>query len=211
MGWFVIKMLMNKQTSLKIQAEAYDVVRQSLWRAAEVTKEEKKKKGLERMLVALDESLFFNSQMLHDIIQGKDAEFICKIRPDGMVLMGHQHQAVYFSMYWEDIHKLSEDIKAFQEELVKEKDLIVAKQEENLLQIKEMLNKRLITEKDADRYLRSFELPDYVTPAWLKDHVMTKEEHEKVASSKLARRWEKHNQIKSPAKVTPKLKEEDLK
>ena len=202
-------MLMNKRNSLKIQSEAYDIVRQSLWRAAEVTKEESKKKGLERMLVALDDSLYFNYQMLHDIIQGKDAQFICKIRPDGMVLIGHQHQAVYFSMDWEDIHKLSRDIKAFQEELDKEKDQIVAKQEENLVQIKEMLDKGLISMVDADRYLKAMELPEYVTATWLKTNVMTYEEHERVAGQKLARAWEKKNQVKSPSMLQPPHQEEE--
>jgi hypothetical protein len=201
-------MLMNKANSLKVQSEAYDMVRQSLWRAAEVTKEDKKKKGLERMLVALDESLYFNHQMLHDIIQGKDAQFVCKIRPDGMVLLGHEHQAVYFSLDWDDIHKLSADIKAFEQELVKEKDLIIAKQEENIIRIKEMLDQRLITKDDANRYLRSFELPEYVTADWLRDHVMSREEHHRVAGSKLARRWEKTNQLKSP-KITGKPKQDD--
>lgn len=195
--------MMNKHNSLKIQSEAYDIVRQSLWRAAEVTKEEKKKKGLERMLVALDESLYFNYRMLHDIIQGKDAQFICKIRPDGMVLMGHQHQAVYFSLDWDDIHRLSKDIKEFQAELVKEKDQIVAKQEENLVQIKEMLNKGLINMVDADRYLKALELPEYVTASWLKTNVMTYAEHERVAGQKLARTWEKKHQVKSPSMLKP--------
>lgn len=191
-------MHMNKRNSLKVQSEAYDMVRHSIWRAAEVTKEESKKKGLERMLVNLDESLAFNFIMLHDIIQGKDAEFICKIRPDGMVLIGHQAQAVYFSLDWDDIHKLSEDIKTFEAELAKEKDLIVAKQEENLVRIKQMMDQRLIGKDDADRYLRSLEMPDYVTPDWLKDHVLTREDHESIAKRKISQAWEKKHQVKSP-------------
>lgn len=191
-------MMMNKQNSLKVQSEAYDIVRQSLWRAAEVTKEESKKKGIEKMLVALDESLFFNYRMLHDIRQGKDAQFICKIRPDGMVLIGHEHQAVYFSMSWDDIHKLSQEIKDFEIELSKEKEQIIAKQEENLLQLKEMMDQRLINMDDADRYIKAMELPEYVTAEWLKHHFLTHEEHEITAKHKLAREWERKHQVKSP-------------
>lgn len=189
---------MNKRNSLKIQSEAYDMVRQSLWRAAEVTKEESKKKGLEKMLVALDDSLFFNYQMLHDIIQGKDAEFICKIRPDGAVLIGHQHQAVYFSLEWEAIHKLSQDIKEYEKAMGEEKKDIIKKFEEQLTQIKAMLNDRLINNNDAERYLKELDMPEHVTPKWLKDHVFTYEELEDMAGRKLARKWEKNNQIKGP-------------
>ena len=191
-------MKMNKANSLKIQSEAYDMVRQSLWRAAEVTKEESKKKGLERMLVNLDASLFFNYQMLHDIIQGKDAQFICKIRPDGMVLLGYEAQALYFSMEWDDIHKLSADIKEFEKQMGEEKKDIVKKHEEQLLQLKAMMKDRLITHHDAERYLKALEMPEHVTPQWLEHHMLTYEELEDMAGKKVARKWEKNHQVKSP-------------
>lgn len=190
---------MNKQNSLGVQARAYDIVRQGLWRAAEVTKEESKKKAIERQLVSLDDSLYYNYAMLHDIIQGKDAKFICKIKPDGQVLMGHEHQAVYFTLDWDDIHRLSADIKEFEKELAAEKDQLIAKNTENLKQIKEMLQQRLITKVDADRYLKEmFGMPEHVTASWLKDHVITDEEHERMALKQIYKDWEKKHQVKSP-------------
>ena len=188
---------MNKRNSLKIQSEAYDVVRQMLW-SQTIKNPKADKKKIEKMLVDMDDSLFFNYQMLHDIIQGKDAQYIQKIRPDGMVLMGHQHQAVYFSLTWDDIHKLSAEIKAFEKELAEEKADIIRKHEEQLLQIKAMLKDRLITNQDADRYLKALEMPEHVTPEWLKHHMMSYEELEDMAGTKLARKWEKNHQVKSP-------------
>ena len=190
--------MMNKRNSLKIQSEAYDIVRHSLWKSAAEQSNPKRIKEIEKMLVDLDGSMFFNYQMLHDIIQGKDAEFICKIRPDGAVLLGHQHQAVYFSLEWDAIHKLSEDIKEYEKAMGEEKNDIIKKYEEQLTQIKAMLNDRLINNNDAERYLKELEMPEHVTPKWLKDHVFTYEELEDMAGRKLARKWEKNHQVKSP-------------
>lgn len=190
--------MMNKHNSLKVQASAYDIVRQMLWKKAEQDPKADKKQ-IEKMLQDLDASLFFSYQMTHDIIQGKDAQYIQKIRPDGMVLMGHQHQAVYFSLEWEDIHKLSAEIKEYEKELAEEKADIIRKNEEQLLQIKAMMRDRLITNQDADRYLRQLEMPEHVTPQWLQHHMMSYEELEDMAGTKLARKWEKnHNPVKSP-------------
>ena len=187
---------MNKRNSLKVQSEAYDIVRQMLWRKAEEPNADKKK--LEKMLQDLDASLFFNYNMLHDIIQGKDAQYIQKIRPDGMVLLGYEAQALYFSLEWDDIHKLSAEIKEYEKQMDKEKADIIRKNEEQLIQIKNMLKDRLITGLDADRYLRALEMPEHVTPEWLKTHMLTYEELEDMAGKKVARKWEKNHQVKSP-------------
>ena len=189
---------MNKRNSLKIQSQAYDIVKHSLWKSAAEQSNPKRIKEIEKMLIDLDASLFFTYQMLHDIIQGKDAQFICKIRPDGAVLIGHQHQAVYFSLEWEAIHKLSADIKEYEKQMEKEKGDLVKKYEEQLLQLKQMILSGLINNHDVERYLKALETPPHVTPKWLKDHVFTYEELEDMAGRKIARKWEKNNQIKGP-------------
>lgn len=187
---------MNKRNSLKVQSEAYDMCRQVIWKSEQEGKVDKKR--AEKMLVDLDNSLFFNYQMLHDIIQGKDAAFIERIRPDGMVLIGHEHQAVYFSLNWDDIHALSEKIKKYEQRLGEEKNNIIKKNEEQLIQIKQMLNERLIDSDAANRYLRAMYLPEHITTDWLKDHVVTGEEMAEAAQRSINRSWEKEFAIKGP-------------
>lgn len=105
-------MFMNKQNSLKVQREAYDLNKQLIWKWAE--KKTISKEKAERMLVNLDNSMKYNEQMLHDILTGETAEWLIKIREDKTVLLGHQAQAIYFSLTWDDIHKLSKDIKEYE-------------------------------------------------------------------------------------------------
>ena len=173
-------MLMNKRNSLHVQASAYDIVRNALWRQAEVTKEASKKKGIERQLLNLDDSLAYNFVHLHDVIQGKDAQFIKKLRSDRHVLLGYEVQAIYFSLEFEDIYKLAEDCKAFEKELEagEQQQKAIKEKEDSLIQIKQMLQEGLIKGEDAERYIKDLKLPEEVDLTWLKERVQVPQQNE---------------------------------
>jgi hypothetical protein len=88
---------------------AVDIARQALWKSVEMKQLDKAR--AERLLVNFEKAINYCHVYLHDEITGESAKMIKTIRThDKTVLLGHQAQAVYFSMYWDDIHELNNQI-----------------------------------------------------------------------------------------------------
>ena len=179
---------MNKHNSLTVQSQAYDIARQVIWKEAAAKRMSPKR--AEQMLLNIELSMRYNEMMLHDIISGRDAQFICRIRPDGFVMLGHQAQAVYFSMSWAEIHQLARDILDYEDSLIEQRADIVKKNNARIDEIRGLLEKQLITEEQANKYLKDLGLPEKITIAWLREHVITPEESSQYAQSRIEKEWD---------------------
>lgn len=160
----------NKEVCNLIFADAIDRARQKVWEQVQAGILDKKK--AENILVNMDKALAYSKMYLHDQISGKDAQFIVKIRKDRTVLMGHQAQAVYFSVGWDTIHKINADILEFEKldpidtngnRVINTTDAEhkdVAVKEVRRLQLESLRNKGIITYDDYLRYRKEMGLDE---------------------------------------------------
>lgn len=115
----------NKTIALNILSQAIDIANQNIWYNVQLNKLDKKR--AEHMLVNFESAFLYCKKMLHDVLTGKTAQYVEEVDgPSGSVLIGHQANATYIRLSFDDIWDLSvrcwEAEEEYLEKLQKELD-----------------------------------------------------------------------------------------